>query len=87
MSLTMDRCINVVVSATPNPGNYLAGFPDAITLFDLGVIGGVGSTHFLGKVVKNLGTGFTIDPTKIKSSSTNSVQDSAQSIFDNARAR
>jgi serine/threonine protein kinase len=87
-NLSFDDCVGIVVASTPHPDWYTDDTTDSTALFDLGVVGTVDQTHFVGLVNRKLkAKGYEIDATLIVSAPPTFVQDSAQSLFDNAMAR
>jgi hypothetical protein len=87
-TLGFDDCVNIVVASTPHPDWYTDDTADTTALFDLGVVGAVDQTHFKGLVNRKLkARGYKIDMALIVSAPPTYVQDSAQSVFDNATAQ
>ena len=87
-NLGFDDCVNIVVASTPHPDWYTDDTADSTALFDLGVVGAVDQTHFTGLVNRKLkARGYKIDTALIASAPPTCVQDSAQSVFDNATAQ
>jgi hypothetical protein len=87
-TLGFDDCVNIVVASTPHPDWYTDDTSASTALFDLGVVEAVDQTHFKGLVNRKLkAKGYKIDMALIVSAPPTYVQDSAQSLFDNATAQ
>jgi hypothetical protein len=75
---------SIVVDSTPDPGRFTAGSdPAVVTLFDLGVVGGIETAVFI-RAVKNRLRPWQINDGDVAASPSNTVQQSADSLAQNA---
>jgi hypothetical protein len=82
--LTPELCQQIVVQSTPDPKSFKPGSdPSKVTLFDLGVCSSTESTIFV-KAVMNRLRPWKINSSAVGSAPATTVQQSADSINDNA---
>jgi len=82
--LTPKFCQHVVVQSTPDPASFKPGAdPARVTLFDLGIVSSIESVIFI-KAVKNRLIPWQINDRDLGSSPSTTVQQSADSISQNA---
>ncbi len=82
--LTPQKCQSIVVQSTPDPKQFKPGSdPDVVTLFDLGIAGTTETVVFIAGVKRRL-LPWQIDDGDVAGAPSNTVQESADSLVQNA---